>query len=462
MSDPDPTEEPSPDPEPPSWPLAPDDPSEPDPGSDPYASADVRRDAPDYSGRGEPPLDPAADVLWIPRILFSPLYFISEYVLRQPIGLLVSEIERSNIFGAFFDFFTFGGDDGRAGGLVPTAFFDFGFLPSVGLYFWFNDVGTEGHDIRIAAGFWGPDWLHARVLDRITLDEGHELSFYVEGLRRPDQIFHGGGWDVLQGQRSRFGRSQLGGGVQYEGRDLWRQSGLRYRAEVEYNEFDNSDFDDTGIEQAAVQGWFDLPPGFTNGYLLFRHRLDAFIDTREERPHPGHGVRIQGWFEQGVDLQRADDSNWLRGGGQVGGFVDVGDQRVFSLTGMVDIVEPTGAENEVPFTEQVWLSQNPLHMGGFLPGQLVGRSAAVLALEYRYPIWVWLEGSVHYSIGNAFGPRLDDFQFDRLRQSFGFGFRTIGDRDNSALLSLAFGTEPFVRGAGVTSVRFVVGSQSGF
>ncbi|MCA9608459.1 MAG: hypothetical protein KC619_22800, partial [Myxococcales bacterium] len=448
-----------------SWSEAPET-EEPVSDEPPRDGADARRERPDYSGRGDPPRDPADDVLWIPRILFSPLYVISEYLLRQPIGAIVTEIERSHLFDTFFDFFTWGDD--RQAGLVPTVLYDFGFLPSVGLYLWWNDLGTHGHDLRVVGGFWGDDWLHAKILDRIRFDDQNELSFWVEALRRPDYIWHGGGWDAERNERARFERSNVGGGVQFQNRGFWRNSGFRYFAMVDYNDFDNSDYDEDHdhqrpLEQAVAFGWFDtLPDGYTNGYFAFRQRLEATLDSREERPAPGHGVRAQAWLEHGLDMQRADDSHWLRYGGQVAGFLDLGEQRVVQVLGYVDVVDSIGATDQIPFTELVWLSRQPLTMGGFQPGTLVGRSATVLTVEYHWPIWVWVEGSLHYSVGNAFGPQLGDFDVERLRQSFGIGFRTIGDRDNSALIMLAFGTEPFVRGADVTSVRFLIGSQSGF
>lgn len=443
------------------WTEAPADASEPEPGAEVW-SAGERRAPLDYSGRGEPPRDPADDLLWIPRILLSPFYLISEYVLRRPIGWLVSEIERSHFLEAFFDFFTW---EERNAGLVPTAFFDFGFSPSAGLYLWWNNVGAEGNQVRVTAALWGADWLHATVTDRLLIDDDNEITFRAEGLRRPDHLWNGGGWDARHDRSSRFGWSRVGGGASYTNRP-WRASEIRYSAQVQYNVFEDSDFASAGlgtpIEQAAEQGWYDLPPGYTDGYFAFSHRLQASLDTREERPAPGHGVRIQGWLEHGLDLTRAEELQWLRYGGQAGAFVDLGSQRVLQLIGSVDLADPLGSLDEVPFTEQIWMSTQPLSLSGFPPGEIVGRSAVAASLEYHYPIWVWLEGSIHYSVGNAFDGRFTDFDFERLRQSFGFGFRTIGDRDNSALVMIALGTEPFVRGAGVTSVRFVIGTQDGF
>ena len=45
-----------------------------------------KREVPDYSGRPPPPATAGDVALWVPRILFFPLYLTSEYVLRRPIG----------------------------------------------------------------------------------------------------------------------------------------------------------------------------------------------------------------------------------------------------------------------------------------------------------------------------------------------------------------------------------------
>lgn len=459
---PEPEPEPEAQPSGPAWAMTPES-GEPRSGEGSWSSGD-RREAPDYSGRGEPPRDPADDILWIPRILFGPLYLISEYLFRQPIGWLATEIERTEFVDQVFDFFTW---EQRNAGLVPTALFDFGFLPSVGLYFFWNDLGAEGHSLRVNAAFWGADWLHAQIQDRIAFDSQNELSLWVEGWRRPDRLWFGGGWDA--DERVRFGRARLGGGATYT-HQPWRKSQIRYRVLAEANEFSNTTYSVWGddesqvlpIEQAAAAGRLELPVGYTSGYFAFRHRLDLTLDTREERPAPAHGLRVQGWFEEGLDMRRAEDVHWLRYGARAAGFLDVGDQRVVQLSGYVDLVDPVGALDQVPFTEQIWLSREPLLLGGFLPGQLVGRSAAIVSLEYHWPIWVFIEGTIHYSVGNAFGGRFADFDVERLRQSFGIGFRTIGDRDNTFRLLVAIGTEPFVHGANVTSARLTVGSQSGF
>src|SRR5215471_10789725 len=52
--------------------------------------AEPKRDVPDYDGRGNPDADAGSWALWIPRVVLSPLYVVNEYVLRRPVGALVT------------------------------------------------------------------------------------------------------------------------------------------------------------------------------------------------------------------------------------------------------------------------------------------------------------------------------------------------------------------------------------
>ena len=51
------------------------------------------RPVPDYDGRGEEPTDAGDVLLWVPRILVSPLYLTTEFLLRRPLGFVISEAE---------------------------------------------------------------------------------------------------------------------------------------------------------------------------------------------------------------------------------------------------------------------------------------------------------------------------------------------------------------------------------
>lgn len=419
-----------------------------------------RRAMPDYDGRAEPGPTGEEIALWIPRILFFPVHVVFEYVLRQPIGWLMTTAEREQWTVLLTDFFTW---NDRKAGLVPTAFFDFGFQPSGGLYFWWNDLGAPGNHLRATVGFGGVDWLRATVSDRVQTSRETELAFTVDGWRRPDYVFDGFGWDADIDQRSRYFHSYVDGNVAFRFRP-WRESEISFAAGVRWNDFEAGGYgfasDDPPLSSAVMQGWYEIPPGF-DGYTAYQQRLRIVIDSREERPAPGHGVRIEAFTDQGFDLEEPIDRRWIRYGGLLGGFLDVGENRVLGLWGLVRFADPLGSA-PVPFVEQVRLGGEPLLMSGFLRGALLGRSAAVATLEYRYPIWVFLDGSLHFSVGNVFDEHFSDFDFERLRMSFGIGFRSIGDRDQSFNVLLAFGSSPFVDGADIESIRIVIGSQQGF
>ncbi|MFK7986739.1 MAG: hypothetical protein AB8I08_12000 [Sandaracinaceae bacterium] len=423
----------------------------------------ARRDVPRYDGRTAPTATVEEGLLWIPRVLFFPVHLVLEYVFRQPIGWFLTTMERERWHVLFIDFFTW---DERNAGIVPTTLWDFGFVPAVGLYFFWNDAFVEGNDIRAQVGFGGPEWLRATLVDRARLTDQFELGVTVDAWRRPDQIFEGIGWDSSVSRRSRFFRNYVDGRVDLRFRP-WRESEVRFGAGVIWNDFAQNGFNpdieegDPSLEQAIAQGFYDAPPGI-EGYTAYYQRLDVVVDSREARPAPGHGVRVEGFVHQGFDLNSVTERRWMRYGGALGGYLDVSEQRVLSLSATFRFAEPLGTSSPVPFTELASLGNESVVMSGFLQGQLVGRSATAVTLEYRYPIWVFLDGSLHASIGNVFGERFSDFDFDRLRASFGFGFRSSGDRDQAFDVLLAFGTAPFVEGGGVESVRLVLGSRQGF
>jgi hypothetical protein len=101
-------------------------------------------------------------------------------------------------------------------------------------------------------------------------------------------------------------------------------------------------------------------------------------------------------------------------------------------------------------------------MRGFLEGRLRDRSATVALLDYRWPVWVWLDGTLHYAIGNVFGAHLKGFDFGALRSSYGIGIQSNRAGDTPFQMLLALGTRTFDDGAKIDSVRLAIGSSHGF
>jgi hypothetical protein len=418
-----------------------------------------KRNVPDYDGVDEPTT--VGDVLlWVPRVVLSPLYLVSEYVVRRPLGYLVSEAEFHHVPEALIDLFLFGED--HKAGVLPVAFLDFGFYPSLGLLFFWNDLGMPGHNLTVRASTWGEHWLAGNIADSVRLDAATHLIFELTGVRRPDYAFFGIGSNALDRDLSRYGASRLDGHV---GIDVafGRGSGLQSRVGLRSLNFHHGGYDgDPTIEQQVERGRLTLPDGFTDGYTMLYERLSLAIDTRRAAPASGSGVRAEAYAEELSDVRQPKLAGYFRYGFGAGAFYDLNDHgRVVSLSLAASFSDPLG-NRPVPFTELATLGGSE-NMRGFLPGRLWGRSAAVATVRYRWPIWVWLDGSLQFAVGNVFDKRLENFAPRLLRFSAALGIESTASATGSSLeLLVGLGTETFEHGTEITSARVVLGSNHGF
>jgi hypothetical protein len=428
--------------------------------SEPEAAAETpKRKRPDYDSRAAAPTTPGDVALWAARILLSPLYFVTEYVIRKPLGALIAGAERAKWPQALYDFFFFGPDHGA--GLAPVAFVDFGFNPSLGLYAFWNDAGFKGHDLRFHGSTWGDDWLAGSLSERIRFNGGKALTFRFVGVRRPDYTYFGQGPGSLQANISRYGEDRLEGSA-FVGVPIWRSTridaGVGLRSVSLYPGHYG---DDPSVEAQVALGVFPQPYGFYRGYTEPYTHLLVVLDTRQARPAPGSGLRIELEAEEGADVRRNPNSGWVRWGGTAGAFYDVnGLSRVVSLSVTALFADPLG-ESPIPFTELVSLGGSG-PMRGFFPGRLIDRSAVVATLHYRWPIWTWLDGSLQGAVGNVFGEHERGFKPTLLRFSGALGMESVGSPDSSFEFLVGFGTETFEHGGQVNSARLLVGTNRGF
>src|SRR4051812_30905407 len=79
-----------------------------------------KRAMPDYDGRGPDPSERDGAGTWTARVLLSPLYFLTEFVLRRPLGALVTAAEHGDVPNKLYDFFTFGPT--HSSGFYPIGF----------------------------------------------------------------------------------------------------------------------------------------------------------------------------------------------------------------------------------------------------------------------------------------------------------------------------------------------------
>ncbi|HEX3854589.1 MAG TPA: BamA/TamA family outer membrane protein [Polyangiaceae bacterium] len=423
------------------------------------SAAETKRKLPDYDNRGKAPTTFGDVAIWVPRVILSPVYLVTEYGIRWPLGHLIAAAERADLPDILYNFFFFGPD--HKAGAAPVAFVDFGFRPSVGLYAFWDDAFADGNDLRFHGTTGGANWFAGVLSDRIRFHHEGSLTFTFTGIRRPDQAFFGTGPDTRQDDISRFGEALLETDALADFR-LWRASRIETSLGLRSLDFHRGHFDeDPSVEQAVARGSYALPDGFTQGYTAQTSSVHVALDNRLPSPADGSGFRFEVQAEQGTDIRRAPGASWLKYGATVGGFLDLnGRNRVISLSLATMFADPLD-HRPIPFTELVTLG-GPGPMRGFYPGRLRDRSAAVLTAKYRWPIWVWLDGSLQAAVGNVFGEHLQQLDTSRFRFSGAVGFESVGSRDGSFELLVGMGTETFDHGAQIDSARVLVGTNRGF
>ena len=422
-------------------------------------AAGPKRKLPDYGNRGKAGTTVGDVAIWVPRVILSPVYLVTEYGIRWPLGHLIAAAERANVPDILYNFFFFGPD--HSAGIAPVAFVDFGFRPSVGLYAFWDNAGAKGNDLRFHGTTGGSGWFAGVLTDRVTFHGDDSLALTLSGITRPDRAFFGVGPDTLQSEISRYGERRLEVSALADFR-LWRASRIETTVGVRSLDFRHGHYDDDpSIEDQVNRGVYPLPDGFAQGYTAQTSGVRFALDNRREAPADGSGFRLELAAEEGSDVRRVPGAAWLSYSATLGGFLDLnGRNRVLSLS-VATLFADSLNKQPVPFTELVQLGgAGP--MRGFYPGRLRDNSAAAVTMKYRWPIWVWLDGSLQAAVGNVFGNHLEQLQTSRFRFSSAIGFESVGSRDGSFELLAGIGTETFDHGAQVDSARLLLGTNRGF
>jgi len=413
----------------------------------------------DYGGKDEGTT--AGEIaLWVPRVALFPLWLVSEFLLRRPLGALVKVAERDQWAQEVIDFFTFG--ERRQITIYPSALFDFGLLPSVGFNFTHKYFLTDPNTVRLHFGTWGIDWVMVRANDTYEFGKDETVTFDTSFVRRQDNPFFGMG-PRAGADRVRFESTTFDAALQYD-RRLWRSSSFMSRSGFRTLSFDDgSCCGNSSLREAVARGTFAPPPGFNDGYFAGYHRLSLAIDSRKPKPAEGSGVRIEGHAEgtYAPDTRQGYERRaWVRYGGSVGAAMDVsGHERNLAVSVSADFADPLNGT--IPFTDQVILGGDGL-MRGYLRNRLIDRSALIGTLQYTWPVWVFLDGVITVDAGNVFGEHLAGFKPGLLRLSSGIGVRSNGHRDSAFEILVAGGTDPLDEGFSISSFRLVLGSHHGF
>lgn len=419
-----------------------------------------KRAKPNLDGRAPAGPDAGEVMLWVPKVLLSPVHLVMEWGLRRPLGWVLTVAEQDRWADLIIDFFTF---EERKVGIVPTFFLDFNFRPSVGLYLFANELFVKPHSVRLTAGWGGEDWYRLTFVDRWALGRRGQLDFAFSLWARPDYIYTGEGLDANPDDRSRFFQEFIDGSALLLLRP-WRRTELRLEGGLRQNRFrdGDADADELTLSEGVNQGRFAEPVAFQDGYVAAFQRVLLKVDTRLPRPENQSGMTIGGYANHGWDIENPSTRHWLGFGGNLAGHLDIGQFRTLSVSAQAHVVNPFEDGDEIPFTELFVLGRRPDDLSGFLPGILRGRSAAVLTIGYTYPVWIFMDAEFQASVGNVYGRNFEDFSFDAARGSLGLGLKSTQDPDNAFTMLFAFGTSRFDEPFAIDTFRLVFGTQTGF
>jgi hypothetical protein len=420
----------------------------------PLADGTSQRTAPDYRGQKPPPTTAGDVLIWGPRVILFPVYLATNYVVRAPVGGVATEAEKNNWGNSLFNFFAFGPDHKL--GIFPTFLIDFGFRPSVGAHFFWNDAFAAGNNFTTDVAYGGTNWITVGLADQYHFSKDSWLSVETHWNRRPDSLYFGIGSSVSDSFRSRWGSDQVEGSVTYT-QVIHRVLRLDAKAGLHRTIFrDYTCCDDPTIQQRVDAGDYPDPPGYGENTTAAELSLKAVLDNR--RPVGNRsGFRVGVAAAPSVDVTRGFDRSWIRYGGGVEGSWDVtGTGRVLSLGVVAAFADPLGSQ-PVPFYELVTVG-GAEPFTGFLRGRLRDRSAIGAELSWRWPVFAYLDGVAAVGVGNVFDEHLSNFNTGLLRLNAELGVRTASAFGASNFqFIVGIGSDPFNQGFNISSFTLAFG-----
>ncbi|MEM9487572.1 MAG: hypothetical protein AAGC55_00440 [Myxococcota bacterium] len=439
--------------------------SEPEVGSDPGerpaapTGPVVKRSVPDYDGRPAPPPSAGEAALLVPRAaLWVPRLAVS-YGLRRPIGWLLRTGERSRPLRRLIQRLRL--PSSASFSVKPTAFYDFGFKPSVGVRFrWTRRFLRPGSKFLIKLATWGRNWLRIDFQEIMPLTSRFTLTIDADFWRRPDRVFHGFGPRAPQDVEGLFRYDRHKAQVTGQLRLAASSFGALYTG-VRRRDFQGSNWRQrVSIDERVANGELAaLPPGYESGYGIAATGARVDLDSRADGSGSGSGLVGEAYVEYAFDLGRPEQ-RWWRWGASAGAVLhlDRVAEKVVGLYVNAHFADPVNG-SEIPFTEMVRLGGSR-SMRGFKRGRLVDYSSAYALLNYRWPVASMIDATVYTGAGNVFGRRLSEFRPGLIRGMLGVGLSLVGNsKKRNAHVWTAFGTDPWDEGFAPSSFRVALSWQ---
>jgi len=423
-------------------------------------NATERREIPVYNEGSEDSISLKDIALFPFRVALYPAYLVTDYGIRRPIGALVTAAEKGKWYNHYVDFFSFFPYEHELG-VFPNFFYEFGFRPTIGVHAYLRNFPNKKHLPELWVTTGGSDWTAFRFQDTYTIKRNDsKLIFNASKIDRPDLIFYGVGADTVKEAASRYSLGSNEVILTYEklffGESCVFLKAIYFNRELK----DGKCCSDINISEAASKGLYSIPNGFNSKYKVFAPRIELELGQRLTRPEEWYGGRIMAFGQYNKRIDRSD-GNWTHYGGSLVGFKRIDNRhRIFTLSLSASFVEKKG-EIDIPFHEL------PANDGrdsflGFKRRRIIGDSIISSSFEYKWPIWAYSDGILHYSVGNSFGSNLNGFDFGRLKQSIAFGLRQTASSGPQFNFLIGLGSNTFDQGGDFKEGRFVIGGGRAF
>ncbi|HWE28664.1 MAG TPA: BamA/TamA family outer membrane protein [Polyangia bacterium] len=307
-------------------------------------------------------------------------------------------------------------DDGKIG-VRPVIDYVAGYRPSFGVLF-FDERLPRDARVTLSAAIGDQHTMQENVHATVpVLESRGTLELDAGYRRRNDELYAGLGMHRLLPE-VRYAVDQVDASASLSLRVVERMHlelgfayGYRRFADGESYGGDPAIGDVYTLDDTVV-------PGFASGTQFFRETAGVHLDSR--RTEMSTGVMVDGvaHYTHGIF---GDDSSYLRLHTHLGSQIKIWRHRALYLGVSVDDLVRFG-DTPIPFSELATLG-GPDDLRGFGRGRFRGASSVLATVEWRWPVWMWMDGTLFFDYGGTFGPGFKDFAVGDLRPDVGIGFR---------------------------------------
>ena len=382
------------------------------PGVAPPPAAGERTD-----GRIDPP--PTRGWRWIPRILLFPFRAIF-WAVRYPTGVAIREEDRHHPMARFISWLSW--NDGQRG-IRPAFYYSTIYIPEFGLRYY--DHLTLGVDtnLEVTTTVGGANYVYSGLTvepTRTTAPIG--VIFDVLFDRRGDLLYNGFGSHTYSAAPA--GRYLMNAVESRLAVRVRPQPWLAFYATIStgLKRFQNGDR--VGGDPGVVYVWdTNTIPGFTHGTSFIRAGVGGILDLRDHRSRASTGLLIDAAFDytRGID---GDFATYERFRAKAGVPIPLWLRtHVLWLQAATALAWQDGPV-AIPFTEVPTLG-GPDDLRGFRFQDFRDLSSFWVTAEYRWPMWMWVDGALFFDYGGVFGRNYAGFNTQRMQPDVGVALRVV-------------------------------------